>query len=108
SIDAAAPRNLYLAADAVHKSGGYCIEVSDSEIMNAQQKLAREHGLLSEPASSASLAGLQKSVKLYPEINFENSLLMLTGNGLKDTASLEKWNNQPVVKSYTDWTEELT
>ncbi|MBU0558864.1 MAG: pyridoxal-phosphate dependent enzyme, partial [Bacteroidetes bacterium] len=47
SIDAAAPRNLYLAADAVHKSGGYCIEVSDSEIMNAQQKLAREHGLLS-------------------------------------------------------------
>jgi len=63
SIHAGAPRNLFMAADAVTKTNGFAVSVTDFEIIDAQKKSAGEFGLLIEPAAAASFAGYLK--KLY-------------------------------------------
>ncbi|MCB0753615.1 MAG: pyridoxal-phosphate dependent enzyme, partial [Ignavibacteriae bacterium] len=106
SISAGAPRNLFMAVDAVIKTKGKGIRVSDGEIISAQKILAKDYGVLAEPAASAALAGF---IKLKNEkVNLENSMLMLTGNGLKDVSSLLSWNEIPIIKSYDKWSKELS
>lgn len=105
SISAGAPRNLYMAAESIKKTQGRAIRVSDDEIITAQQMLAKK-GVLAEPAASASLAGFIKLKKSIPE-NIEDSILMITGNGLKDLSSLEQWNKSFEVKTYQEWCKEL-
>jgi threonine synthase len=94
SICAGAPRNLYMAAHAVKESGGEAISVADNEILQAQKLLAQQTGILVEPAAAAGMAGFQK-IKSEEIILNSRVLLMLTGNGLKDTKALEKWNPLP-------------
>jgi threonine synthase len=94
SICAGAPRNLYMAAHAVKESKGQAISVPDDEILQAQKLLALQTGILVEPAAAASMAGFQK-IKSKKTISNSRVLLMLTGNGLKDTEALEKWNPVP-------------
>jgi threonine synthase len=100
SICAGAPRNLYMAAQAVRESNGEAIAVSDQEILQSQQAIARETGLLVEPAAAASLAGYRKmnvnGTGLEPR---DGVLLMMTGNGLKDLESLKRWNTVPQVRT---------
>ncbi|MCB0753051.1 MAG: pyridoxal-phosphate dependent enzyme [Ignavibacteriae bacterium] len=106
SISTGAPRNLFMAVDAVIKTKGKGIRVSDKEIISAQKKLAKDYGILTEPAAAAGLSGF---IKLNNEkVNLENSILMLTGNGLKDVSSLLSWNEKPIIKSYDKWRKELT
>ncbi|MEM0322240.1 MAG: threonine synthase, partial [Thermoprotei archaeon] len=50
------------ALDAIRRSNGVALAVSDTQIRQAQQLLARLEGVFVEPASAASLAGL---IKLY-------------------------------------------
>jgi threonine synthase len=106
SISAGAPRNLYMASDAIKKTNGRGIRVTDEEIIWAQKILSKQYGILAEPAAAASLAGFIKLKK--DNFNFENSMLMITGNGLKDVAALENWNKKPSIKTYDKWKEELT
>jgi threonine synthase len=107
SIHAGAPRNLYMAADAVSKSNGLAISVTDSEIITAQKKSAREFGLLIEPAAAASFAGYLKLIKLKTISPKSKSLLMFTGNGLKDQQTLTTWNNEPKSFSPSEWKQIL-
>ncbi len=81
SISAGAPRNLYMAADSVKNSGGYGITVSDGEILSAQKEFIKATGILCEPSSAATYAAFKKNPH-------DNSLLLITGNGLKDAAAL--------------------
>jgi len=106
SISAGAPRNLYMAANAVKKSDGKSISVTDSEIINAQKILSQKYGILAEPAAAASLAGFIK-LKLITDMSLTDSMLMITGNGLKDATSLESWNEIPINKTYDQWITEL-
>jgi threonine synthase len=106
SISAGAPRNLYMAAKAVKSTEGECVAVTDEEIISAQKKLASEYGILAEPAASATLAGFIKLLTNDSK-NYENSILMITGNGLKDTTSLESWNHVPNIKTYDEWKSDL-
>ena len=106
SISAGAPRNLYMAADAVEKTDGQAIRVKDSEIFDAQKILSQKYGILAEPAAAASLAGFIK-LKLTNEINLSDSILMITGNGLKDVSSLESWNKIPEVKTFDELKNEI-
>jgi threonine synthase len=94
SICAGAPRNLYMAAYALKESSGKAISVPDNEILQAQKLLARQTGILVEPAAAAGMAGFQK-IKSKEIISNSRVLLMLTGNGLKDTKALGKWNPLP-------------
>ncbi len=68
---------------ALRESGGTAVAVSDAEIVEAQQELARNEGLLACPEGAATLAGLKKLVKdgwVQPD---ESVVLFNTGTGLK-------------------------
>ncbi len=107
SISAGAPRNLFMAAHSVKESGGEAISVADEEIINAQKILTTKYGVLAEPSASASYAGFT-NLKKEKRISENSSvLLMITGHGLKDVSSLEKWNDSPKIKSTEEWMKEL-
>ena len=78
------PASWDSAIEAANNSGGKIDGVSDEEILDAQRLLARYAGVFCEPASAASIAGLQKSVekKQIPSGNIV--VATLTGHGLKD------------------------
>ena len=72
------------AVRARDESKGTIDSVTDDEIMEAYQYLARKEGIFCEPASAASVAGL---IKLSRNgVHFEDSKIVcvLTGTGLKD------------------------
>jgi threonine synthase len=89
SISAGAPRNLYMAAEAVRESKGCGIAVSDKEILSAQKELIRSTGILCEPSSASTYAAYKKMVKENKINPTESILLLITGNGLKDMDALK-------------------
>ena len=107
SISAGAPRNLFMAADAIKRSGGKAISVTDDEIISAQKIVAQKFGILSEPSSAAAMAGYIKLKNSNKSSKKDKVLLLITGNGLKDTNSLERWNKSPEALSYNEWREKL-
>ncbi len=78
------PASWKLAAQAVEESSGAIQMVTDEEILDAYQALAKEEGVFCEPASAASVAGLTKcnQAGLFPE--GATVVCTLTGHGLKD------------------------
>ena len=78
------PASWKLALQAVEESSGAIRMVTDEEILEAYQALAKEEGVFCEPASAASVAGLTKCSQagLLPE--GATVVCTLTGHGLKD------------------------
>jgi threonine synthase len=72
------------ALAAIYGSGGCAVEVSDEEILSAQRMLGRTEGVGVEPASAASVAGLQKMVSEGLIDRDERVVCICTGNLLKD------------------------
>ncbi len=105
SICAGAPRNLYMAVDAVRRSDGFGITVSDSEILTAQQELATKLGMLVESSSASTFAAYKEVISKY-ELS-SKIMLLLTGSGLKDSKALETWNTVPEVLSTDEWKDRL-
>lgn len=78
------PASWQEAVAAAGDSNGRIDFVSDAEILEAYQLLARAEGIFCEPSSAASLAGLIKCVR-HDLIPKESTVVcVLTGNGLKD------------------------
>jgi threonine synthase len=78
------PRNFYMAKNFIEKYGGESILVSDEEILNASELLAKSTGIFTEPASAAAYAGLL-AFHEKQKINANSSnVVLLTGSGLKD------------------------
>ncbi|MFH1197006.1 MAG: threonine synthase [bacterium] len=105
SISAGVPRCLYLAVEAVQKSHGFAMTVTDEEILFAQREIIQKTGIFIEPSCSTTYAALQKisdNGTYQPE---EKYLLMFTGNGLKDISALSSWNKKAPVKSCEEWKE---
>ena len=73
------PFNAYSALDAIRRSGGEAISVTDEAIIGAIKVLGKE-GVFAEPASAAAAAAMQ-SMKTEKD---EKVVLMITGSGLKD------------------------
>lgn len=92
SLSAGAPRNLFNAAKAVKQSNGFGIRIDDLTTLKFQRILSSEYGVLVEPAAAITLAAYNEIIKNL-EINNKKVLLLLTGNGLKDTKSFEKFEN---------------
>lgn len=97
SISASAPRNLYMAFHSVKKTNGSGLTVSDDEILDEQSYIAKTFGILVEPSSTAAYAGYRKYLSLNKIPSKAKVMIMLTGNGLKDTSALIKWSTKPVV-----------
>ncbi|MFC0523876.1 threonine synthase [Pontibacillus salicampi] len=92
------PASWDKAVEAAEESSGQIDEVSDEQIVEAYQWLARSEGIFAEPASCASLAGLWKSVQLGEIAKGESVVCVFTGNGLKDPqTAIDTSTLQPVV-----------
>ena len=90
SIAVDIPRNFYMATNYLKKYNGEFLTVSDDEILDASCLLSRENGLFTEPASAAAYAGLLKYIENNMIKDNSKNIVLLTGSGLKDLASVQK------------------
>ncbi|GAV22285.1 threonine synthase [Carboxydothermus pertinax] len=92
------PASWQGAVAAANESGGKISYVTDEEIIEAYRLLAQKEGIMAEPASAASVAGLLKYRRKHEFNQDDVVVLVLTGHGLKDPDNALKQNaNQPVV-----------
>lgn len=92
------PASWDKAVAAAKHSGGKIDEVTDEEILQAYESLAKYEGIFAEPASCASLAGIYKQVQTGEIPKGSRIVAVLTGNGLKDpNIAIDTKNIQPVV-----------
>ena len=88
-------------------SGGVINFVTDDEIVEAYKLLASAEGILCEPASAASVAGLIKTHKAKSVKEGSKIVCILTGNGLKDPDNAIKFASANVKKTSADMTDIL-
>ena len=96
------PASWTQAEAARDESGGKIGCVSDEKIVEAYKIIASTEGILCEPASAASVAGLIQAhgeglVKQGSDI-----VCILTGNGLKDPDNAIKYSNTDVKKTSSE------
>ncbi len=97
------PASRHLAVAARDESGGLIEAVSDEEITEAYELLAREEGIFAEPASAASVAGLLKLARAGRLPEGATAVCVLTGHGLKDPAfAVERAPAAPVIAPTLD------
>jgi len=83
------PLQLEMAIKAIKESDGTALSVSDKEIFQAEQAIAKLEGIFAEPASSATIAALKRirdSGMLDPK---DRVVCLITGSGLKATDVLQ-------------------
>jgi threonine synthase len=78
------PASWEFATAARDESGGVIDMVTDTEILQAQIRLASNEGLFAEPASCAPLALLVRLVQDGRVQRDSTTVVVLTGSGLKD------------------------
>jgi len=90
SISAGLPRDRIKALAAVVETNGAYVSVTDDEILAAIPLMARGSGVFGEPAGAAAYAGLIKAVSDGMVEPGERTVVLNTGNGLKDVAGAMK------------------
>jgi threonine synthase len=84
AIRIGAPVNAEKALVAIRATGGTATTVTDAEILAMQRDLARKEGIGVEPASAASVAGIQRLVEEGAIDRDERIVCVVTGHLLKD------------------------
>ena len=87
SIAVGVPRNADKALMAIRESNGLTVNVTDQEIMAAQQLLGRTCGVFGEPAGVTGTAGVKKLCEAGKLGKNDTVVSVVTGNGLKDVAN---------------------
>ncbi|ASK63758.1 threonine synthase [Virgibacillus phasianinus] len=91
------PASWDLAVAARDESNGKINAVSENEITNGFQLLARKEGIFAEPGSCASIAGLIQQCKEGTIAPGSKVVAVLTGNGLKDPqTAIDQVSVEPV------------
>lgn len=72
----------------IHRSGGFAVDVNDTEILQAQHWLASDEGLFVEPSAAAAIAAIIQGVQTTGIDPGSNIVAMLTGHGLKDMRNI--------------------
>ena len=94
------PASWKFAEAARDESNGMINYVTDEEILKAYKLIASCEGVLAEPASAASVAGL---IKVKDTVKSGSKIVcILTGNGLKDPDNAIKYANDEVKKTSAD------
>ncbi len=94
------PASRKKAEAARDESQGTIDMVSDEKIIEAYNLLASTEGVLAEPASCATVAGI---IKLKDTLKQNAKIVcILTGNGLKDPDSAIKYAKSPVEKTSSE------
>ncbi len=97
SIAVGIPRNRVMAVRDVKESGGFGIAVSDEEILSAIKYLGSTQGIFAEPAGATGFAGMLKALEEGKISKNDRVVVIVTGNGLKDTESAIKAGGEPIV-----------
>ena len=90
SIVAGLPRDRIKALRATRETDGAYVSVSDAQILDAIPALAQGCGVFAEPAAAAAYAGLVEALKRGLVEREERVVVLSTGSGLKDVASVMK------------------
>lgn len=99
------PASWKYAEAARDESNGMINYVTDEEIVKAYKLIAASEGVLAEPASAASVAGL---IKVKNQVKEGSKIVcILTGNGLKDPDNAIKYSNDEVKKTSSNLTDIL-
>lgn len=96
------PASWKEAEAARDESGGKIDCVCDDSIIEAYKLIASTEGILAEPASAASVAGLIKAHKANLIEEDSKIVCVLTGNGLKDPDSAIKYSGTEVKKTSSE------
>lgn len=83
------PLNGEWALKAMAESKGVAVKVSDSEIFEAEQEVARLEGIFAEPSSSATIAALKRLADQGIIQQQDKIVSLITGSGLKATDVLQ-------------------
>ncbi len=67
----------------IHENKGMILDVSDTEILEAQRSLAEQEGIFCDPASATTLAALRRLSKKMKFGVRDRIVLVITGSGLK-------------------------
>jgi len=81
-----------LVESAIKECGGFIIEVSEDDIVEAARLLARTEGMLAEPAGAAPIAALIKASSKFDRKS--TIVAVVTGSALADTATLRALINK--------------
>lgn len=87
SIDVGTPHRLADARAALRESGGTSVAVSDDAIREATTRLGRTEGVFVEPACAAAVAGIETATERGAVDRGDTVVAVMTGSGLKDTAT---------------------
>ncbi len=90
SIAVGIPRNPIKGMNAVVKSFGFFITVTDEEILKAIPLLGHHEGIYGEPAGVTGIAGIMKAVEENLVNKQAKIAVIITGNGLKDNRAIQK------------------
>ncbi len=74
----------------IRRNGGLCVAVSEEEMLQAQQRLAKTAGIFGQPAAAVPLAAVKKLRKDKFFTAKDTIVCIVTGSGLKYMAVLEK------------------
>jgi threonine synthase len=92
AIRIAKPAHRVEAEEAVARSGGSVVSLTDEEILAAWRDLAEQEGVFCEPSSAAGLAALARS---RPERG-ARVVCVVTGHGLKDPDAAARLSTPPI------------
>ena len=99
------PASWKQAEAARDESNGKIGCVTDEKIVEAYKMLASTEGVLCEPASAASVAGLIQAHSQGLVEQGTDIVCVLTGNGLKDPDNAIKYSNSDVKKTSAELSE---
>ncbi|NLK08825.1 MAG: threonine synthase [Firmicutes bacterium] len=91
------PASWERALAARDESRGLIDKVTDQEILNAYELLARTEGIFCEPASAAPLAGIKKLADQGYFPQKAKVVAVVTGHGLKDPEAAVGVSHEPIV-----------
>jgi threonine synthase len=93
AIRIADPVHAATVAEAIDRTGGALVTLSDDELVTAWQDLARSEGLFCEICSAAGIAALERE---RPEPG-ATVVCVITGHGLKELEAVEGRTPAPIV-----------
>ena len=88
SISVDIPASGRMAVQYLKEYGGWCTQVSEEEILDAQMALVHDSGIFVEPASATAWAAMNKDKEMLKSRFGEDASIcvLLTGIGFKDMA----------------------
>jgi threonine synthase len=91
------PADGYFAAKVIRETGGWSEDVSDEEIAEAMALLARTEGIWAETAGGVTLAVTRKLIEQGRIGRDEETVICITGNGLKTQEAVADLLKRPAV-----------